>query len=121
MASTQICKLAIRQTSLNVNEQAPEDRLLTLSREMLACAEAGDWDKLVELEHERLPLFRQVFEVETANKAELAQEVLSLDETTQSLARAGMAYIQNQILQMKNSGKANDAYQAVQELSPNRR
>lgn len=39
----------------------PTEQLLTLTREMLLSAQAGDWEKLTELEKARLPLLGQVF------------------------------------------------------------
>ncbi|NOX92598.1 MAG: flagellar protein FliT [Gammaproteobacteria bacterium] len=92
----------------------PTEQLLTLTREMLLSAQAGDWEKLTELEKARLPLLGQVFAQGVAGNVELAREVLSIDEKTKSLAEAEMPVIQDELLKIKNSGKASAAYQAIQ-------
>lgn len=97
---------------------SPDERLLTLTHEMLAFAEASDWEKLSELEKIRLPLIQQIFaQVDSSNK-EFAQEILSIDEKTKSLAEAGKPVLQQEILAVQNSGKVNNAYQSVQALKP---
>ncbi len=93
------------------------ERLVTLTREMFDCAKLGDWEQLARLEQSRLPLFNEIFGQGIAGNVELAREVLSLDEKTKSLAAAGMPVLQNQILMMRQSGKANMAYQSVHGLS----
>lgn len=97
--------------NLSSNEQ-----LLALTREMLVLAEAGDWETLAELEQSRLPLFKQVFARGISGNEKLAREVLSIDEKTKGLAEAGMPVLQREILMMRNSGEANNAYQAIQGL-----
>ena len=92
----------------------PDERLLELTHEMFKKATSGDWDQLAKLEQSRLPLFNQIFSQGIAGNVELAREVLSLDEKTKSLAEAQMPILQQEILKMKNSGKANTAYQTVQ-------
>lgn len=101
---------------MNSSQQAPspDEQLLSLSREMLSIAEASDWEKLAEMEKVRLPLFQQVFEHGVADKLDLAREVLSIDNITRSLAEAGMPVLQQEILDIQNSGKASSVYQAVQ-------
>lgn len=93
---------------------SPNDQLLAITREMLAAAQASDWDKLAELEKSRRPLFLQVFEVIAAGNQEVAREVLLMDENTRRLAEATMPILQQEILKKQNSGKANRAYQAIQ-------
>ncbi|NOY73976.1 MAG: flagellar protein FliT [Gammaproteobacteria bacterium] len=93
---------------------SPAEQLLTFTREMLLSAQAGDWEKLTELEKTRLPLLNQVFSQGVADNVKLAREVLSIDEKTKSLAEAEMPVIQNELLKIKNSGKASAAYQAIQ-------
>ncbi len=90
------------------------EQLMTFTREMLLSAQAGDWEKLTGLEKARLPLLNKVFSQGIADKVELAREVLSIDEKTKSLAEAEMPVIQNELLKIKNSGKASAAYQAIQ-------
>lgn len=97
------------ETALSPNEQ-----LLALTRKMFELATAGDWDQLTSLEQTRLPLLNQVFAQGIADKVELAKEVLSIDEKTKKLAEAQMPILQQEILMMKNSSKANNAYQSVQ-------
>lgn len=92
----------------------PNAQLLSLTREMLASAQANDWERLAVLEQTRLPLFQQVFAAGVSGSVELAREVLSLDEQTLKLAQAGMPLLQNELLMMRNSDKASNAYQSVQ-------
>lgn len=92
----------------------PGEQLLNLTREMLASAQASDWERLAELEQTRLPLFHQVFDQGIVGNEELAREVLVLDEKSMELARARLPVIQRELLMMRNSGKANSAYQSIQ-------
>lgn len=93
------------------------EQLLTLSREMLKCAEAADWEQLVKLEQSRLPLFHEVFSQGISDNVELAREVLLIDEKTKGLAKAGMPVLQDEILSMRNSDKVKMAYQAVHDFT----
>ena len=95
---------------------SPNEQLLILTQEMLASAEAGDWEKLAELEKNRLPLFHQVFDQGISGIEKLARQVFLMDEKTMSLAKAGRPALQEDILKMRDSGKANSAYQAIQNL-----
>jgi len=97
----------------------PVEQLLTFTREMLLSAQVGDWEKLTELEKARRPLLDQVFSQGVVGKVELAREVISIDEKTKSLAEAEMPVIQNELLKIKNSGKASAAYQAIQGFTSN--
>lgn len=96
---------------------SPTERLLAMTREMFEYATASDWDQLTKLEQLRLPLFNQVFAQGISGNEKLAREVLSIDEKTQSLAEAGIPVLQQEILMMKNSGKANNTYQAIQGIA----
>jgi hypothetical protein len=98
---------------------SPNEKLLLLSKAMLAAAQAKEWDKLTELEKSRLPVFEQVFEHGIAGNVELAKEVLSIDEQTKGLAQAEMPVVQDELLKMKNTSKANAAYQTIQGYSSN--
>lgn len=82
---------------------------------MFECAAAGDWEPLAKLEQTRLPVFNLVFAQGISGKEELARQVLLLDAETLKLAEAGMPALQHQLLMIRNSGKAKNAYQAVQE------
>ena len=93
---------------------SPNERLLALSREMFECAKAGDWDQLTALERSRLSLFNQIFGQGISGNVGLAREVLSIDEKTKNLAEAHLPVLQQEILTMNTSGKANAAYQAIQ-------
>lgn len=97
------------------------ERLLVLTREMLAFAEAGKWEQLGELEQTRLPLFNEVFADGISDNLELAQEILLLDEKTKGLAEAEMTPLRQEMLKMRKSGQANNAYQVVQGLSSGNR
>jgi len=99
----------------------PAEQLLSLTRDMLSSAQAGDWEKLVELEKTRLPILDQAFSQGIAGNVELAREVLSIDEKTKNLAEAEMPVMQNELQKMKNSGKASAAYQAIQGLTSTNR
>lgn len=96
---------------------SPDQQLLAISREMNESAQAGDWDHVGELEQIRLPLFQQIFAQGISGKEDLARQVLSLDEETKGLAVAEMPALREEILMMKKSGKANNAYHAVQDLA----
>jgi flagellar protein FliT len=93
---------------------SPPEQLLALTHEMLVSATAGDWDKLTELEATRLPLFGQVFAQGIAAHVELVKEILATDEKTKQLAKTGMSTLQQEILKLKDSGQAKNAYQAIQ-------
>jgi Flagellar protein FliT len=93
---------------------SPPDQLLALTHEMLVSAEQGDWERLTELETTRLPLFEQVFAQGIAAHVELVKEILSTDEKTKQLAKTGMSALQQEILKLKDSGQAKNAYQAIQ-------
>lgn len=91
------------------------EQLRALTREMLDCASQGDWERLVELEKTRLPIFQQVFASGVSGRVELAREVLAMDERTHSLAAAGLPAIQEELLKLRNCGKARNAYQSIQD------
>lgn len=97
---------------------SPTERLLDLTREMFERATAGDWDQLTKLEQSRLPLFHQVFAQGISANVELAREILAFDEKTKKLAETQMPVLQQEILKMQNSGKANTAYQTIQDSAP---
>lgn len=103
-----------------VNLSASE-QLLNLTQTMLSSAQASDWEKLVELEKARLPLLNQVFAQGVAANVKLAREILSIDEETKRLAQAEMPLIQDELLKMKNSGKASAAYQSIEGLTAQRK
>lgn len=96
---------------------AAHGQLLALTREMLASAEESDWEKLAELEQTRQPLFYQVFDQIESSNADLAREVLSIDEQTRQLAEKGMPLLQQELLLLRSSGIANTAYQTVQDFA----
>lgn len=97
------------------SDLSPNEQLLALTREMFERASTGDWDKLTSLEKTRLPLLKKVFAEGISGKVELAKEVLELDEKTKKLAEAQMPILQEEILKMKKSGKASNAYQTIQD------
>lgn len=99
---------------------SPKEQLLTLTREMFERASAGEWDQLTTLEKARLPLLNKIFAEGISGNVELAKEVLAMDEKTKKLAEAQMPILQDEILKMKNSGKASNAYQAVQNATSGR-
>lgn len=99
-------------------ELSPAEQLLSLTRDMLTSAQASDWEKLVELEKSRLPLLDQVFAQGVAGNVELAREIISTDAETKRLAQAEMPVIQDELLKLKNSGKASAAYQSIEGLTP---
>ena len=96
---------------------SPNEKLLALTREMLVLAEASEWEKLAELEQSRQPLFYQVFDQIVPLNAELAREVLSIDEKTMQLAEKGMPALQQELLMLRSSGIANTAYQTIQDFA----
>ena len=96
-------------------DQSPNEVLLVLTRKMFETATAGDWDQLTKLEQTRLPILNQVFAQGIAGNIELAKEVLAIDEKTKKLAEAQMPVLQQEILKFKQSGKAQNAYQTIQD------
>lgn len=97
---------------------SPKEQLLTLTREMFERATAGEWDQLTTLERTRLPLLNKFIAQGIPGNVEFAKEVLAMDEKTKKLAEAQMPILQEEIQKMKNSGKASNAYQAVQNATP---
>jgi hypothetical protein len=93
----------------------PNERLLALTREMFKQATVGDWDQVTKLEQSRLPLLNQIITQGISGNVELASEVLAMDEKTKKLAQAQMPILQQEILKIQNSGKANNAYQTIQD------
>ena len=93
------------------------EQLLKLSREMLTLAKRGEWDKLAEVEQTRESLFYSVFTEMDSNNAALGQEILAIDEKTMTLARAAMSNVQQDAQKLRDAGKANNAYQAIQALA----
>ena len=92
-----------------------DQQLLALTQEMLVSAQASDWDKLIELEQARQPLFHLVFgNNNVADNEALAREVLKLDGNTMELAKSGLPAIEQQLLILRNVGKANRAYLSIQ-------
>jgi hypothetical protein len=81
---------------------------------MLALAEAGEWEKLAELEQSRQPLFNQVFSQVVPDNAALAREVLSIDEKIMERAKKGLPDLLQQLSKLRNSGIAQNAYHTVQ-------
>jgi hypothetical protein len=92
----------------------PEQELLALTQEMLSSAQAGDWDRLVELEQTRLPVFHLVFDQGIVGREDLAREILAMDENTMALAKSALPVIKQALLKLRTSGKANTAYQTIQ-------
>ena len=92
----------------------PDQQLLALTQEMLASAQASDWEKLIELEQARQPLFHHIFDNNVAGNESLAREVLTLDETTMELARSCLPVIRQQLINLRDCDKANNAYQSIQ-------
>lgn len=97
------------------------EQVLALTNDMLHCAEKSDWDLLVQLEQRRLPLLQEVFDNGVGRHADQAREILSIDEKTRALVSAAMPVLQEKILAMRNSGRANTAYQTVSELASDRK
>lgn len=90
---------------------------MELTREMLASAQAQEWERLAELEKSRLPLFHQVFEHIVSDNEPLAREVLAIDKQIMALAQSVLPALQGELQSLKVAGKANTAYQAVQRLA----
>lgn len=91
-----------------------EQQLLTLTQEMLESAQASDWDRLIELEKTRQPLFQQIFEDNIAEHEALARQVLELDLATMQLAKDALPIMEQQLIKMRNIGAVNNAYQSIQ-------
>ena len=100
------------------NVATHEEQLLLLTKEMLATAESKDWERLAELEKIRQPLFYDVFATVSASNASLAREVLSIDKKVMDMAETAKPILQEQLQGLMSSGKAKDAYQAVQQITP---
>lgn len=96
---------------------SPHEQLLQLSREMLALANSGEWEKLTDVEQTRESLFYSVFSEMGTHNAALGREILAIDKEIMTLAKAAMADVQQDAHKLRNAGKANHAYQAIQALA----
>lgn len=97
-------------------EVQPEVALIALTKEMLATAEAKDWERLAALEKIRQPIFYEVFSEVSKSNASLAREVLSIDEKVMNMAELAKPQIQQELQALKNSGMVKNAYQSVQKI-----
>ena len=95
---------------------SPHEQLLTLSREMLTLAESSEWERLAEMEQSRESLFYLVFSEMGSHNAALGREILAIDKEIMTLARAAMSNVQHDAQKLRDAGKANNAYQAIQAL-----
>jgi hypothetical protein len=92
------------------------EQIQKLSREMLALANRGEWAKLAEVEQTRESLFYSVFSDMDSHNAALGREILAIDKKIMTLARAAMSNVQQDAQKLRDAGKANNAYQAIQAL-----
>ena len=96
--------------------------LVNDSANMLALAEAGEWDALVALEHERqdkLGRLREqaldkmllpATEPERGEAIHLIQEILRLDECTRNLAERWMSQLSRDLGELQRARKVGQAY-----------
>lgn len=89
-----------------------------LSREMLNAATQADWDALVAFEQSRSSIEQELNQVDTlpwpdahgAQKKILLESILSIDNDTRALARAGMKELQAQLGSIDTGKKLQKTY-----------
>ena len=95
------------------------EAILSGSSKMLALAKAGEWDKLVEAEQERIQLLEKLKTYQPkalldayseAKRSELIQLILSTDEETQRLSLIWMEELEGLIGSLSVEKKLNQAY-----------
>lgn len=96
--------------------------VLNMTRDMLACAGAGEWDRVAELERERRDDLQQCFsQAVDAEHGELVSEALAVmlhlnDELMDLLASARDAVLEQGVNQVRTRS-ALGSYQDVQQSS----
>lgn len=91
------------------------DSLLSLTRELLGCAQAGDWERAMALESERRPLIRAAFTTEKpagcdAERQAVIREILDTDQMVMALARRQRDDLQAQLRELGQGRSALHAY-----------
>lgn len=94
---------------------SPIDSLLSLTRELLGSAQAGDWDRVTELESERRSLIYAAFPADSAvavdpDRQAVAREILDTDRQVMDLACQQREYLQLQLRDLKYGKSALRAY-----------
>lgn len=96
--------------------------LLSDSANMLAMAEAGDWDALIAMEHERRGKIGRLRELaideallpaaepDRGEAIHLIQEILRLDEQTRRLAERWMSQLSQDLGELQRARKVGQAY-----------
>ncbi|MFZ5620716.1 MAG: flagellar protein FliT [Pseudomonadota bacterium] len=90
------------------------DSLLSLTRELLGSAEAGDWERVTILEGERRPLIHAIFPADAAvgddsYRRAAIREILEADRQVMDLARQQRDRLQ---LQLRDLGHGRSALRA---------
>ncbi|GEM_PF-3840031 len=101
-------------------EETDASLLLQLTRRMLELAEAQAWDELVATEQQRQPVMDRVFSRGVQGREALAREILDLDARTMALAKDRVHYLHGQFQVEGRASKAQQAYQAVQDMEPDK-
>lgn len=98
----------------------PDDasRLLHMTHQMLAFAEAGAWDELLATGQLREPVMARVFANGVAGHEGLAEEIIALDARIVSLSRGRMQDLSGELQTIRTGSKAQQKYQAVQDMEP---
>ena len=113
--------MALPSPSVPEPRQTALDGALRLTAAMTEAAEAGDWDRLVELEAERRPLIEGAFEqVAPEDAAALGQAILDLmeaDRHIMALARAGRTALASRLEDFSRGRRGRAAYGEVQALA----
>lgn len=102
----------------SVNDLRPRqwDAILARTHDMLAAAEAGDWDRAMGLERERQAELAEFFSVAPArHEAEWLRqgihELLASDARLMDLCQAGKAEMSDKIVQLRRTSAAQRTYQ----------
>lgn len=95
------------------------DEILRLSREMLAFASRGDWDRLIELEGARAAIVMRLAKEESgtiwdesdlAMKGALIRAALEIDSEVKSLTETRMIELQGALVSVNNERKLSKVY-----------
>ena len=92
------------------------DEALTLSREMLALSEQGDWVRIIELEPRRRERIDRAFSRKSAlneTDAGLIRDILKLDKSLIQRTIEARDSVAAELAQMRLGRKVSQAYRAV--------
>lgn len=95
--------------------------MLSLTQQMLDVARLAEWDRLVEIEHERAVIADNLMkleegcdewtQVEQVKKADLIRSILAADDEIKNLSQAWMGELQEILGSIDTGKKLSKAYQ----------